>query len=949
MKLRRLPILPGYYIIPLLTFVIVSIMQLMRFCGRNTTGLPIVGDKVTVLGAMLITLTELAFLSVLSRLLHLLLCEKLAVPPIVPNGLLVGVCVGIFVITVLDLEVSREYQSIATLSLLKVYIFRQAPKYEYPKSMIVGDSLSLSDNKEIIASTIRENALHWGVLIGSICALLIVILVLVGIYWDVFVLSLFSRRHISRSKAISNGNLVVAASLRKPRPIGLTPDIPKSNDSEVVFVEQTSSEPVIEESILGIAGPAKLGIWVERSVVRSPIFWSLVALSVCYLAIFFIAIFGTAVVPTGLDATLPATLNFLKYLGPYTHGLYTTDDDYLTAIELSRQYTTLPEGRCWLDQRPVPEYPLLHADFSTCCAYNDRVSGVDCDAVQRSASVSNARANNPRPNVVILIWESLNLIPAFLDGEKFRGTDLIMNTQGILNEEYLPNLQKFINTGVTFFSSASVGLPTVSGWHGIMTGISPSSHGMNMVLLTDIDVDGLPEMYTREGYSSFYVSPSDFDFDGKRSWVLRPNWFDEIVFYSPTRAQAEDLGLDYTTIRKDLSWYADRVTTRQFQRQMNITTARGKPTLGILMNVDTHTPFFGYDKPEFYTNNISAREDPDDFVKALLDDPFLSRYTTVLSYADEYFIGETINFIQRNYPETIVVVLGDHGPRKELTSRRVKDVIASSWAFDESCRDDPYGDDCFFTTTAYINYFGTDSEVNRRIDRWRGKGYLGPVSHVEVLELAYSLAIPEHRLPTYKLYRDLFEVMENVTVGNPLVPWHTVSAVMLGIEMRTETSVFRSNIFGPKRARIYPNFRFPSCATPTMPAKPTETMETKLSDESSPRAMDMDVQSRYRDALHILRLHNYLAETGGLYNAAFEDSACVEVGACSFPKRVPQPQSVSLFVIMFVCDLLIGLGMGAILSGVAYLSHYTRIWKWNRAKLRLIDEVEPCDRGSSGA
>ena len=49
------------------------------------------------------------------------------------------------------------------------------------------------------------------------------------------------------------------------------------------------------------------------------------------------------------------------------------------------------------------------------------------------------------------------------------------------NDLYLPNLNKLAAKGLTALGVASAGLPTIFGWHSLMTTEKPLLNGINMI------------------------------------------------------------------------------------------------------------------------------------------------------------------------------------------------------------------------------------------------------------------------------------------------------------------------------------------------------------------------------------------------------------------------------------------------------------------------------------
>ena len=234
----------------------------------------------------------------------------------------------------------------------------------------------------------------------------------------------------------------------------------------------------------------------------------------------------------------------------------------------------------------------------------------------------------------------------------------------------------------------SFGVPTINGWHALMTGEKPLMKGTNMISSVDNDDEGLPKVLKEQlGYYTTYVSPSSFTFDGKQNWVGR-GWFDRIWRSIPDSYEVDLLNLG--EVGKN-SWVGDKATTRQamfeyavqhvakdpaslqytaeqlahytdqdasnktvvtFLKQeiakyvhaMETRPEKKQPLFVSYMNVDTHRPFLGFGPSSDY------QQSDDDYGARLLE-------------SDER-IGQLINFVRTLNANTIVAITGDHGVRE---------------------------------------------------------------------------------------------------------------------------------------------------------------------------------------------------------------------------------------------------------------------------------------------
>jgi hypothetical protein len=93
------------------------------------------------------------------------------------------------------------------------------------------------------------------------------------------------------------------------------------------------------------------------------------------------------------------------------------------------------------------------------------------------------------PNIVLMIIESLNPSTYLIDEEFIDETSAsrkgdpqyYISDKPFYNKEYAPYLRALAAEGVTFSGMNSLGIPTYSGWHSLLTGLVPSQNYMNIV------------------------------------------------------------------------------------------------------------------------------------------------------------------------------------------------------------------------------------------------------------------------------------------------------------------------------------------------------------------------------------------------------------------------------------------------------------------------------------
>ncbi|EFO61366.1 Sulfatase, putative [Giardia lamblia P15] len=982
----RRELLPGPFLIPIVAFPFTILLSFLKFFGSNTSQRKILPLSAYFLLMILMSFVELGALSFTFALLHYIFCQKLPLPTIFINTLLIVLCLGLFAGTLYDVESAREYQGILTLSILQTYVFHVSyPSWPLPDNYIVGRKAP-TGGIEVLFESIRLHYQHWIIVFGVLAILVVAAIVVLVMNWDAFVFSLFSRRTlVAQHKRIPTRADLADKSLRVLNSIGgfsvkAPPAIYQFTKSILFYPEQSIATQSIEmqkaqtlpsvprpqqseATALGSYTPdvataprrQKFPVKLYDNLFISPEFLLAAVCAVFYTILLLVMILRKSVLPTFLDRGAPMSYMFLKQMGPYQASLFSSEETYAAMVQRIRSQYTLPPEECWLDQREPPVYPLLHAPRDVCCAYNRVVEGVDCTALrsgraglERKLMSLDSELQSESPNVVILLWESLSLSPYFYTDAFLQGQEqLLRSADGMLKATIVPNLQRFVEDGISFVNSAALGLPTVSGWHSLMTGLVPNFYGVNMITSAVTDVYGLPQFFSDAGYKNFYISPSSFAFDGKDAWVARPGWFTDVVYYHPTDEQAEELGLDPESVPQTTSWVADRITNRQFIATFSSLTEKDptKPILGVYMNVDTHTPFDGFDKEEFYSDEVldgmiaSCQADPETPECRLLLDPYIVKYARVLKYSDKYFLGKTLEFLEAHHPNTIVVIVGDHGTRVSIDKKRLRKGVSDVWTYNEECLTAAFLDDNAFVTGAYVRYLGGPGKgpYNARVyeffENWKGAVYTGTTDNREVVHLAYLLAVDETRrtkVPSYRLMRNLADVLQNASLGRALSPWHSVSSVGLGVEYRTERTLYRTNSQDQSGALQYGGIKGLTCIDIT-----DKDLEQAYNGQvrTSHTLRVVEDSDMYNQAIELVQFHNFLLTNGRVFHKSFYNMTCVDesystgVGEprCSFPTPDGKRTSQWLFGAILGVMAVISAAVGGVLSSVAYCWRYRHL------------------------
>ncbi|CAL6006450.1 Sulfatase [Hexamita inflata] len=578
-----------------------------------------------------------------------------------------------------------------------------------------------------------------------------------------------------------------------------------------------------------------------------------------------------------------------------------TCNDYQNAVQYFRTNNQLKEGFDWIDQRQIPEYPLVYAPKDIVCSYNPQLEYCSHLLINNKQNYS-----YEAPNVVIIVIESFCPSPMMIDDQVVESQQQII-TGHLYKELYLPNLRSLSEKGVSFASLSSNGMPTIFGWHSLMTGEIPYSDSVNMVQSQYNDVDDLPSFYHQQDYHTMYVSPSEFRFDGKHNWVYRgrqlikkdpgnlkgmPLWFDDLYYYFPDKDQATKLELEESTFK---CWIPDRITSTEFIYHFNKTKqSQQKPVFGVLATVDTHMPFRGFDDSKFYDPYTFG-----DGVRNRTDAGKINRYATVAKYADHY-IGNVINFLTKNYNNTILLVMGDHAARESpiFKNEPVDPKDPDSVIYDDSCNGQPFVNDQQFTTTAVLAYLGDNEAVKEKFAPVLQKVVKVPTDHQDVVRTLFDFAedYSGKKHASSRNGRNLLEIATNLTSNMELRKHLSIRTSSLTSEVATEDTLYRYHTLGPYGQKF--NGIYPTCVTGERRNQVTK--------------------QQYNEFSRHQRLYEYLQRHNKQFSYKFRDQSCIYPNLCEFPVNMKayNGNEVAKFV-LFVMQF--GLYVGLIIIVVVSL------------------------------
>lgn len=446
-------------------------------------------------------------------------------------------------------------------------------------------------------------------------------------------------------------------------------------------------------------------------------------------------------------------------------------------LSLTRSY--LPPGRMWLDNRKDPVYPQVHADPITYCAYNKQ--DPKCEGVK---PVPGEKMVKQLPNVILLVYESFtpsyyqinpDYIIEHVHASKDDAKRILTNTS-YYHPEIAPNLHRYASSGITFSGMSSLGIPTASGWHSLMTGLGPSQSFTNIVEGAKIHSDDFPSNLRHRGYRSFFISSGLFSFDGANHFVDRkpaieeaknilrckdgfgdlydeesmrqmfpkdnypklkdcsaseveklarelrkqkldlPKPFDYAFAYRPSDDNAKHLGIDPKTLTVKTYWQSDRITSAEViyhWKQQRDFLNKKNITKPIL---GIHLSLEGH-IPYSERDDHALYEETNKFDH--LFEGFSAREKTrarnfikVSRVTDKYQIGSVLDWLKKNDNNTIFIITGDHGTR-DIPLHDVESKVYDDVVFSGDCVHKSSGSDSFFVTSGAIGYLGDDPVIKK--------------------------------------------------------------------------------------------------------------------------------------------------------------------------------------------------------------------------------------------
>ncbi len=221
----------------------------------------------------------------------------------------------------------------------------------------------------------------------------------------------------------------------------------------------------------------------------------------------------------------------------------------------------------------------------------------------------------------------------------------------------------------------------------MMTGLYPSRHQVgigNKGKRIPKQVATVPELLQTQGYNTIGISGGwagpGIGLDERFDRFVNPN-FSTLTSYPHIKtmikyfANLRAHGPGYTVNKSKHSEQTGYYTTDVAKRELSSLTSTDKPFFTYIHYMDPHNPFYPPKDTEATYTDSPARgyevakkmhEDPYQLMADGLSltegelDLLVDMYDSVIKYTDKC-VGDLINFIQRSFENTIIVVTSDHG------------------------------------------------------------------------------------------------------------------------------------------------------------------------------------------------------------------------------------------------------------------------------------------------
>ena len=259
--------------------------------------------------------------------------------------------------------------------------------------------------------------------------------------------------------------------------------------------------------------------------------------------------------------------------------------------------------------------------------YSQRFIDGELQTSQRVAQTCDAGVPSTRPNVVIVITESLSAYQSALLGGP---------------QDWLPRLDALARTNHYFTHFYANGFNTIGGEVALLTGRPPLPQiGSQRYELAAFGADAntLPAIVHRAGYTAHYFTASDLDYEQSGTW-LRELGFDSVegsenAFYAGMPRGEFNAAEDAALFARFEQWLDQRHTAQPFA--------------AVLLTVSSHPPFA---HPR--TGELDAQK--------------------TFAYMDEQLTGFHAQLLKRGFLDNgILLITGDHRSMTPLLPAEYRD------------------------------------------------------------------------------------------------------------------------------------------------------------------------------------------------------------------------------------------------------------------------------------
>lgn len=294
----------------------------------------------------------------------------------------------------------------------------------------------------------------------------------------------------------------------------------------------------------------------------------------------------------------------------------------------------------------------------------------------------------------------------------------------------------------------------------------PNKYQNNIIQDQFNELDTLGSYFNAQNYTTLYVAPSPTHFDRSDSWVYRgskclrhcqqvghfPLEFEKIVVSTPSPDYVRNVLAEEPMDRIASNYYfvPDRITSAEFIEEFRaLKCESSKPVFGFYFTEDTHHPFMGADSQHHYSQYLEGAG----LTGMTNENTIYDEYVTLSRYTDAH-LGKIIDFLRAEYPDTILVVTGDHGARSAPGFESYdKRTASNSW---KSCAFNANGHALLYDVGATIAYLGEDPFYKDYFEELRNKTVNYPVSHSDLARTIQELVELSHKpLPSARQGQNL--------------------------------------------------------------------------------------------------------------------------------------------------------------------------------------------------